>query len=124
MFAVPLPEMPEVDVPTVIGQELLQLLCDPPPGQALALEVVMRLGIALNTEFCWLINFAEQSINFVLAYSTQQTDVGKFLDGLDALHGRILKNLNTAKIELALPIQTIQLKGEGLINQQQIKPGS
>lgn len=76
----------------------------------------------LNTEFCWLINFAEQSINFILAYSTQQTDVGKFLDAVDALHGRILKSLNSAQIELALPIQTIQLKDKGLIEQQQIKP--
>ena len=33
VFAVPLPEMPEVDVPTVIGQELLQLLCDSPPSR-------------------------------------------------------------------------------------------
>ena len=48
----------------------------------------------------------------------------KLLDAVDALHGRILKSLNSAQIELALPIQTIQLKGEGLIEQQQIKSGS
>lgn len=53
MFALQSPATPPIDeIPSTLGQDLIELVCHPPCDRALPLAIMERLGQGLNADFC------------------------------------------------------------------------